>query len=454
MAFYYVKNNGTATGDAGRHATKQTGSFAALGTANYYASLTAAEAATTAPTAGDFILVSDIHDHVPGAAISYTGVTSGAPFMVLAVSDTAIDAARGGTRGKETASTDLTFGGNIALNGMEFFCGDDFITTVSRAAYLEDCKLRVTATGDGILMGDGANFHLVNCELAWDIAGAAINIGGAGLIVMYGGSVTTTSAGITSLIIGTANNGGAVGRFTGVDLTDVTGTLVNGMGANSGTDDLIDFSFHRCKLASGVAFVGEALNSFNQRVLLTQCSSASSDAEYQYFLKTFSGTVEDDDVIRRADDEPFTDSATDVSYKAITNSQCGIGFPLWFDFPTPRWSALSAGATDTLRLYFASATSGLTKNDLWVELVYPDGTNKQTPNFLSTREFPLDAGTTHTTDSGSDWRNGGSPLAGQTEYLLDVDTSGDVGADSYPFVRVHISKASITVNIASEFDLV
>ena len=47
MAYYYVKNGGTATGDAGRYATQQTGSFATLGTANYYNDIITAIAATT-----------------------------------------------------------------------------------------------------------------------------------------------------------------------------------------------------------------------------------------------------------------------------------------------------------------------------------------------------------------------------------------------------------------------
>ena len=49
MAYYYVKNGGTATGDAGRYATQQTGSFATLGAANYYNNIEAAILATTPP---------------------------------------------------------------------------------------------------------------------------------------------------------------------------------------------------------------------------------------------------------------------------------------------------------------------------------------------------------------------------------------------------------------------
>lgn len=459
MAFYYVKSGGTATGDAGRNATKQTGTFAALGTANHYDNIVAAEAATTTPTAGDFILVSDAHSHTYAGAVNYTGVVSGASFVVLAVSDTAIDAARGANRAveKSGSSSDIIFAGSYYAQGIEFTAGNDMSlgsASVNATALFEDCKIIVPGSNDRISPNrDGCMFRLIDCEVALNNAGASFRINAGGRIEMFGGSVTTTSAGITDLIAGSASVGGASGEYIGVDLTAVTGTLVNEMGASSSSDDGINILFDRCKLASGVALVGEALNGLNQRVTVMRSSTASSDAEYQLFIEDFGGELNDDDVIRRADDEPFTDSATDISYKIVTNAQCDRSTPFWFDFPTIRWSALSAGATDTLRFFIAS-TATLTKNDIWIELIYPDGTNKQTPNFISTKEFILDTGTTLTTDSASDWRNGASALASHNEHQLDIDTSGDVGTDSYPIARIYIGKASITVQIASEFDLV
>ncbi len=41
-SYYYFKNGGTATGDAGRYTTQQTGSFTTLGSSNYYNDLNAA----------------------------------------------------------------------------------------------------------------------------------------------------------------------------------------------------------------------------------------------------------------------------------------------------------------------------------------------------------------------------------------------------------------------------
>ena len=70
MADYIVKSNGTATLDAGRYTTPQTGSFDTLGVSNYYVSISAAEAATTTPVAGDRVLFSDL------SAFTQTGLIS------------------------------------------------------------------------------------------------------------------------------------------------------------------------------------------------------------------------------------------------------------------------------------------------------------------------------------------------------------------------------------------
>ena len=69
MAFYYVKNGGTATGDTGRFGAKQTGSFAVLGASSTYATITGALAATTAPVSGDFIVCSDLYSFDNGNSI-------------------------------------------------------------------------------------------------------------------------------------------------------------------------------------------------------------------------------------------------------------------------------------------------------------------------------------------------------------------------------------------------
>lgn len=78
MADYIVKFGGTATLDAGRYSTPQTGSFATLGAANYYNDIASAIAASTPPVSGDRILISDLS--VDTASQTLVGIGSN-PFF-------------------------------------------------------------------------------------------------------------------------------------------------------------------------------------------------------------------------------------------------------------------------------------------------------------------------------------------------------------------------------------
>jgi len=462
MAYYYVKDDGTATGDAGRHASQQSGSFASLGTANYYAAIANAIAATTAPVAGDFINVSDLHAHSVGAAITYTGIATKS-FFIVCVDDANVDAGRTtGNRGKETttgsSANDIAYV-NLHVSGMEFQSVDD--GNVQGSCHFSDCKLTSPSSNDLALsiLQDGAKAHLENCEIAATHAAGYLFISNGSTLVMDGGSVTTPSAGLTRLFLTGFTGGGGNLRLNGVDLSAVTGTLLEDVGASATSEDIINVHFDMCKLDSGVAFTNEAFTSESHRALFTRCSDVSGDAEFQYHLHALGGDVDDDSTIRRGDDPEFEDSAKDISYKIVTDANASLGSPLWFNFPNARWAALSAGATDTLRFYIAS-TGTLTDKDIYMCITYPDGTNKQTPNFFSsgpvndggTIDF-MASGTTLTTDSTSDWRDGGSALTGHNEYQIDVTTSGDVGADTVPNVRVYITKPSVTIQLASIYDL-
>ena len=234
----------------------------------------------------------------------------------------------------------------------------------------------------------------------------------------------------------------------------MVGTLLSGVGASESTEDLVSVRMDLCKIDSGVAFTNTTFKSYNQRALFTRCSDSSAAAEYQYHLHAFGGDVDDDSVIFRNEDEAFTESNQKISYKIVTNSDASLGSPLWFDFPVLRYSRLSAGATDTLRFYITSNTA-LTDKDIYIEVSYPDGTNKQTPNFLSSAPTTIGgtldlmvAGTILTTDASSSWTGALSNL-----YQIDVDTSVDAGSDCQPIVKVYVTLPSVTIQIASEYGL-
>ena len=458
MAWYYVKNGGTATGDAGRYGTQQTGSFAGLGAAGYYNDLVAAFAATTAPTTGDFILVSDLHNFTYAGAASITGTSPG-NFIIMCVDDANIDAYRtSGNRGFESAASNQDYTlTDISMKGMEIAAGDDIFPVTN--VVMGDCKLTLSGPNDSLsLFNDRRSLILNDSEVALDDASATINIQNGCVLYMYGGSVTTTSGGLTGLITGSIS-GGMQAEFWGVDLTSVTGTLINNVGGNV-NDDTIDIRFDRCKLNASVAFTNEDFQFYGQRAEFIRCSSSDNGSEYAYHLTAFGGEVDDDTTVYRNDDVAFTDSAVKISYQIVTNTDVNVAEPLWFDFPISRRADLTSASTDTLRFFIAS-TDTLTDADIYINVLYPDGTTRSNVNQVSSAPSPsfttvldpLATPTTLTTDSGSDWRDGGGAYTGN-EYLIDIDTSGDAGANCIPTVRVFVTKPSVTINIASEYDLV
>lgn len=465
MAYYYVRNDGTATGDGGRYASQQTGDWDTTlgGTSNFYASVAAAIAATTSPVAGDIICVSDIHDHTYGASVSFSGVSSGDPFAVVCVDDTNIENARtSGNRGKESTSggDDISFDGRFYASGIEFVSNDNM--TVLQDSTFVDCKLVIqTASAIFGINNDNRCGTLIDTELAINDDTAYISMSGGGRIQFYGGSVTGTDVGgIVNMINGTGANGGCSGEFIGVDLTDVNGNILGNMGNSISTDDTIQFVFHKCALNAAATKVEEDFSHYAHCAIFTECSGTSATAEHQIYVHKFPGTVEDDTTIYRNDDEAFTDSATNISYKIVTGADATLFSPLWFDYPTPQYSELATASTDTLRFYVAS-TATLTDKDIYAEVIYPDGTNKHISNFATSAPTAnanaidvMASASALTTDSGSDWRDGAGALSGYNEYYFDVDTSGDVGADCMPQVRIYATIANTTIYLASEFDVV
>ena len=455
MAYYYVKNGGSATGDAGRYASQQTGSFATLGAANYYNDIQdAIDNSTTGPVAGDFINVSDLHTFSTSATIAYTGLI-GATYYVASVDDANIDAGRtSGNFGDETttgSSGDINITDQF-ISGMLLYSADNFNFTGNNT--IIDSVIKSTGGTDLIsLSTDNVNLRFVNSEWRLDNPSGGLTIKNSAFFTMEGGKVTTISAGLNNFLQGAASGGGYTAIIKGADLSAVTGNLV-AAGGGAIDDDTIEVRMDMCKTDSGVSFCAVDFTRQHHRALFTRCSDSSAAAEYQYFLRAYGGDVEDDSAIFRNEDEAFTESNQKISYKITTTSGVNLGAPLWFDFPILRYSELSSASTDTLRFYITS-NSALTDKDIYLEVSYPDGTNKQTPTFLTSAPATVGgsldvmaAATTLTTDGASSWTGALSNL-----YQIDVDTSGDVGSDCQPIVKVYVTIPSVTIQIASEFGL-
>jgi len=456
--WYIVKDDGSATGDQGLVTSQPTESFSDRGATNYYASITAALAATTTPTSADFIICSDIHDFTSGSTLTYLGTSAGnSPVLAISVDDTAMGAEKAGAKETTAGSADVVISGNINFQGITFVIGDDWaMTTGNVGSDLFKCQINLTGTSDKInMISDGVRLGLYNTNIIHDldVSTGTFLLQNAGAIEMIGGSIVSTAGAVDALFQDGGINGGMKAHFVGVDLSDIDGTLLKGVGAGT-ADDLVDVLIEGCRLNAGVAKANEEFSQNQQVLRIFNSSDSSTAAEHQIFVRTAWGDIQDDTTIIRNETTAFP-GGTKVSLKVSTSASCTQSNPLKFEIPS-KYVALSGASTDTLKVYFASTTT-LTKANFWLELYAPDGTNKQLYNSYTTRNadfFDTTPGN-HDDDSGnSTWKDGASDLTGSNEYNETITTSGDVAADSVPRLFIYIAEPSITVYVDTEFDVV
>lgn len=445
MSFFYVKNSlGTRTTGGGT--TQQTGTFASLGAGNVYA--TVANAITDGAGAGDHIILSDAHSESSASNTTITGPSSGESLVIATVDDSNCDQSSIASSAQitTTGSGLISWVGRIRFYGVYMDAANQFQNNdADGSSFLTDCTLHIANVADYIDIRNAGNIvFFVNTTFSSGDSGAHVLKALSGpLISIYGGSCSGT---FDDFITGTASGfagGGATFEVRGLDLNGVKGYLLADAGGNFAEDE-ITVKLYGCRLdASLTGFVEETFVSQSHRFEAYNCASSSAEAEYQFHIEGFGGHVDnqDDTGIHRDESTAFPSGAK-VSAHCVTTSGATFINPFWFELPT-RYAELST--TDTIRIYLAS-TSSLTDRDVWVVMLYPDGTNSHLYNRISTMDSDvLGSGTALTTDSGSTWKNGASDLTGYNEYYIDVDTSGDAGADSVPMIRIYVGLASAVI---------
>lgn len=445
MAYYYVKSGGTKTTGS---TTKQTGTFAALGSANYYDNIGAVLSGNTIAS-GDFICVASDHTHNYGATTTLSGPDDWAnqAATIVSVDVSNCESELSGAAEECTGSIyDLYLEGMWHLRSMALESDRNTYIGVG-LVIAQGCTFTTNSAGFFIRTRDGTSFLARDCAFIHTTAHANnwIHLGDRAVVTLVGGSVNGGAT--ASYAVYTLN--GRASRFYayGVDLSTYQNTLVQARGdINYSGADVRIFG---CQLHSSVTF-SDATSShyYDQRLLISNSSATSAEAEYQCHISARGNEVNDETGIYRNESTAFP-SGQKISLKCATTSSVGKSEPFWFDFPT-RYAALSSTSTDNVTVYLTSNTQ-LYDSDVWVELLAPDGTNKHTYNLLTTLHGNvLDAnGTELATDSGSDWRNGASASTLTYEYKIDLDTSaagyGGPAADCVPIIRVYVAKASTTI---------
>lgn len=463
-AWYPVKSGGLATGDEGRVTSQPTGSFATLTTEFYYDNRAAAYAATTPPTSDDEIISSDSHSHQYTANTTFAGPTTGNFLKDYSVDDSNMDAYKAGASETTSGSSfDLIFQGRIVVTGVNFSPTDDFVVSSSNShlIYADATLTFANTTGDRPNVGtDGCSMTFYDIIIT-GVGAHSPQIGNGSTFTQFGGAWTTSGTWAGIINATASGNGGMHEYLTGVDLSAISGYLFPSVGGST-SDDAIDVVVRGCQLGTLTGFMDEAFTQPHQRLLVVNSSATSAAAEYQYFESTWLGTVEDQDDagIHRVGSTAFADSSKKVSYTIITTAFCSKQTPLVVEVPM-RFAVLSSTSTDKIDSRFVSTTT-LTDTNFYPVAYYPDGTNKNVWNINSAATSPsgtwigdpLAAGTEHTDDSGSSvWKNGGSDLTTENEYIASNDTVGDAGADSVPTVQYFVGIASTTINLDSELGL-
>lgn len=453
MAYFYVKNS-LGSRVTGGGTTKLSEAFGSgnLLAGDVYATIALA-LADTAITNGDFILCSAAHSYTVAASIVYSfpGVADGDGITILSVSD--------GDCGQESSGAieycsgggdDISFAGGefpALIRGMTFRAGD-FIT-LSQGAFIqfENCTLQ---WNDDLSTATGAGGVFVNCTMdcGKDAATTAkISPNSAGALEFHHCTISTSSTGITGLISG-ASGMGSVAFY----MCDISGTgadyIVENFGEDRSADDSLAVILHNTKIPTGMtAWVEETIRSLTVYLHATQSSTASADSEYQY-AHVAAGIVVEDEVSIYRDGSTAFPSGEKISLKAVTDAGATQAIPAWFELPT-RYAELSNTASDLIRVYILSSAS-LTDLDVWAIAHYPDGTNKHVGNLVTTK--PTDILATGTTlDTNTEAWTG---RTAEYRYQIDLDTSGDAGADCVPTIRLYVAKASATIYFDTSVDLV
>lgn len=440
MGYLYVKWPGGGTPQV--YGSQQTGAWPA----NYYADILLSLAVASA---GDYICVSDSHSKSHAVDANYVGpsISASSPVTIVCVADANCDTpSTGATESSTSGSYDFFFNGMTNWYGVTLTPQGHIAVTSDAFARFTNCTLALQSGNDSIgVNGDNAYFEAVDSTLDFGLYTGSLYCYGGEVVIKNSVLQSATSGYINSLINNVLGNGVNV-TIIGSDLTDITGNIVSS-GA-SATDDPLNIKLIGCTLDSGVTLSAEQFWSPNHVFEAHHCSSASGSAPYQYYYQSRGGYAQSDTAVDRSGSTAFLNSAETVSLKCVTNASASNHFPFVFPLPTKN-ADLTSASSDTIRVYIA-CDSTLTDGDVWIEAIYPDGTNLHTYKntySVSAPFAPFRTPSALTADGVSTWN--GSPTY---KYYIDVVTS--TGAECVPILYAHVAKASATIYFDTTIDAV
>lgn len=441
MAYYYIKSGGTGSGDTGRFASAQTGSFATIGSSNYYPSASAALAATTAPASGDYLCFSDAHDHEYGANTS----NAVGNLNLVCVQDLNCDVLSSGAIERATSGAyDLTFSGLageiIRAIGISFKAGDNCVVagnTSNVSTYLKNCTVECTGASvvDLLLAGGSGDSSYIWMEDT-DIrlpnsssANSSLRVGG-GIQVFWKGGSLLSNANNALNVFSTNAAGGHYIECDGVDFTNMAanGYLMNNVDATA--DDMSLVKYFNCIINSDVS-----LNSSTPMAETYHRAEAygcgNGDQYYSVKIEDYYGRIDDETTIFRTAALDY-EGSSGISYKVRSNSNCvegmeGVKFRLG-----AKYADLTTAQTITVYLVInntSAAAATLDVNDVHIRYKVGDNTNEALGTWTVAQEKePLKATPTALTTDGSGSTNWEGETGGSNTNYYTI--TANIGAQT------------------------
>src|SRR5210317_627314 len=332
MAYYYVKNGGTATGDGGRYTTMKTGSWSTAfsATSEYYNAINFSP--TTALVAGDVILWSDESVRTSGSNLSYIGPSTGLHRVVITVDNENVDqySPDSSPQIQVNSSRDLTFTGKWMIYGGNFYATRTWYGGAESSCRFIDCTIKAGSTGTGLQMSgeDSATAEYHNCTFEFTANGDMYLNNGA-LLRMIGCSITGLTTG--GLVGCYGGRGGASFYAEGCDFSTHTGVVLLDGGTSSTSDRNCIVEFKDCKMGNFSAWSSNDMHNMAHLIKATGSGTTSAQAEYQFYWSGPNGQAEEIDTIYR-DNSKAWPSGAKTALKVTTNADCSLGNAFWFDF--------------------------------------------------------------------------------------------------------------------------
>jgi hypothetical protein len=473
MPHFYVSTSAGKTGTrttGGGDVSARTGAFSAMADGDVYATIALAFVDGSAPpVAGDIIRVANDHAFTQSAASQNWGTALDLDTPVEVYSMLETDCTVYSAGAKETidgGGFDIVLRSKAVFRGIDAEVDDDF--NMNGSGYhisFDDCTLTLRGSTDALRgFGDGSYWGFKDTTIVWTggTSSPCWAANKSNIRIQMDNCIIQNGSGTLAHFFGQAADGGLTARLNNCDFSEIAGYILANHGNNSVADDNIDIRMAGCKMnATADPFVEEVFLSIGQYFLATNCSDVAAEAEYQFYQKSMAGIVRDtgDDGtaggVYRVESTAFSDG-NKVSYKVATSASCSEGAPMVFEMPA-RLVDLTDAAENELTFYIAQLTAdsvNMTTANSWIEIAYPDATNKQLWTTVSSRAADIFSATGLTADGGSsDWEDNGTDLTTYDELKILLATTGDPGAICVPRITFHCTIPSITFFVDTGFDL-